>query len=218
MASLTAYIKMAQKHFGLDDDTYRAKLENITGKTSTRDMSDAERQTVLTVFHNEGFEYTSKPSSKAAQSPRAGGRYRPKLQALWIAGWNLGVIRDRTDAALEAFVTGQVNVDALRFVHKPGDAKSAIEALKKWIARDGGVNWSTDTLTPDYAKATGFMIAWAQWIKLGGTVHADSVRCFWQEVKTISGEEGRELSKKGWQRVMNKLGERVRAAGKKAKP
>lgn len=217
MASSTAVIKIAQKHFGLDDDTYRDKLFVITGKKSTRDMSETERQMVITVFRNEGFEGASKTHSSDNKSPRSGGRYRAKLQALWIAGWNLGIIRDRTDAALEAFVAGQAKVDAMRFVHKPGDAKAAIEALKKWIGRDGGVNWSTDKLTPDYAKAVGFQIAWAQWIKLGGTVHADSVQNFWKDVHVISGVPGRDLSTKAWQRVMNKLGERVRAAKKVVK-
>ncbi len=217
MASSTAVIKIAQKQAGLDDDTYRDKLFVITGKTSTRDMTEAERQLVITVFRNEGFEGSSKTPSSDNQSPRTGGRYRAKLQALWIAGHNLGVIRDRTDAALEAFVMGQTKVDALRFVHKPGDAKAAIEALKKWIARDGGVNWNTDKLTPDYAKVWGFQIAWAQWIKLGGTVHADSVQNFWKDVNVLSGVPGRELSTKAWQRVMNKFGERVRKLGKKAK-
>ncbi len=53
MTSSIAAIHVAKKQLGLDDDTYRAKLTNITGKASVKDMTEAERQKVLTVFRNE---------------------------------------------------------------------------------------------------------------------------------------------------------------------
>lgn len=65
--NLTAAIHVAKKQLGLDDDTYRAKLEIITGKSSTKGMTDDERQAVLTVFRNEGFQ-------PAPNAPRPNGR------------------------------------------------------------------------------------------------------------------------------------------------
>ncbi len=154
MTSSTAAIHVAKKRLGLDDDTYRAKLEKITGKSSTKAMTEAERQAVLTVLRNEGFEPASKPAQKGLQ-----GKFAKKLQALWIAGYNLGVIRDRTDAALLAFVKRQTGLDHSRFLHHADDARAAIEALKGWLKREAGVMYGNsngyDWLTSDGAK-----IAW----------------------------------------------------------
>ncbi len=87
MTSSTAAIHVAKRDLGLDEDTYRAKLTHITGKSSLKDMTEGERQKVLTVFRAEGF----KPKSERRPDGRLklSGKYAPKLQALWIAGWNL---------------------------------------------------------------------------------------------------------------------------------
>ena len=43
---------VGQKQLGLDEDTYRLKLFNITGKSSAKDMTEQQRQKVLTVLRN----------------------------------------------------------------------------------------------------------------------------------------------------------------------
>ena len=35
-----------------------------------------------------------------------------KVRALWISGWHLGVVRDRTDAGLAAWLRRQTGLDA----------------------------------------------------------------------------------------------------------
>ncbi len=65
-------------------------------------MTEAERAQVLAIFRNEGFKPINRQPSKALS-----GKYAKKLQALWIAGYNLGVFRDRRDSALLAFVKRQ---------------------------------------------------------------------------------------------------------------
>lgn len=49
-------IKAAQKALGLDDATYRALLERVTGKVSSTQMSPAERNAVLAEFARLGFK------------------------------------------------------------------------------------------------------------------------------------------------------------------
>lgn len=49
-------IHVAKKQLGMDDDTYRALLQRVTGKTSSADMSGAERQAVIAEMLNLGFE------------------------------------------------------------------------------------------------------------------------------------------------------------------
>jgi phage gp16-like protein len=49
-------IKAAQKGLGLDDATYRALLERVTGKSSSTQMTPAERNQVLAEFARLGFK------------------------------------------------------------------------------------------------------------------------------------------------------------------
>ncbi len=140
MTSSIAAIHVAKKQLGLDDDTYRAKLTNITGKASVKDMTEAERQKVLTVFRNEALRRA--PTARRTDGrQKLTGKFAKKLQALWIAGYNLGVVENRDDAALLAFVKRQTGLDHTRFLHHAEDARAAIEALKAWLHREAGVSY-----------------------------------------------------------------------------
>ncbi|RVN34516.1 gp16 family protein [Sinorhizobium meliloti] len=212
MRSLAA-IHVAKKQLGLDDDTYRSKLTNITGKASAKDMTEDERQKVLTVFRDEGFavaENGRRPDGR----PKLTGRFAAKLQALWIAAHNLGIVENRDDAALIAFVKRQTGIDHVRFLKFPDDARKAVEALKAWIARVGGVDWSDGKLRPHYTRTDGYKIAWAQWRKLNP--HATSTSAFLAAVKELTGIPVDQCSKDDWITVMNAFGRRVRATKRKA--
>lgn len=206
--NLTAAIHVAKKQLGLDDDTYRAKLENITGKSSTKGMTDDERQAVLTVFRSEGFQ-------RAPSAPRPNGRakltgrYAGKLQALWIACFNLGIVENRDDAALIAFVKRQTGIDHVRFIKFGDDAQKAIEALKAWMAREGGVVWSNVEAFSDYDRADGYKIAWAQWRKLYRPSTSSSA--FLAAVKELTGVPVDRCTPNEWISVMNELGRRIRS-------
>ncbi|MCD2176468.1 gp16 family protein [Rhizobium sp. C1] len=209
MKSTIAAIHVAKKQLGLDEDTYRAKLEVITGKTSVKNMTEAEREKVLNVFRSEGF----KPKADRRPNGRLklSGRFAGKLQALWIAGWNLGIFDHRDDAALEAFVKRQTGLDAVRFCRDAVDARKAIEALKAILAREGGVDWTVNNLAQDFTQTDGHRVARAQWRKLGGAP-AD----FWPVVTDLIDFDvlHRDFSSQQWIEVMNALGKRIRAAKK----
>lgn len=208
---LIAAIHVAKKEQGLDDDTYRAKLVAVTGKSSTKGMSVEELHQVLDDFKRTGSG-DRRPDGRAKLS----GRYAGKLQALWIAGYNLGIVENRDDAALIAFVKRQTGLDAVRFLKLPADARKAVEALKAWIAREAVVDWSDTDIMPDYARAEGFKIAWAQWRKLGGNTNANSVAAFHAEVRAATNASIDRCDNGGWIKVMNALGRRIRAAKQKA--
>ncbi|MGV8939071.1 MAG: gp16 family protein [Allorhizobium sp.] len=216
MTTSYAAIHVAKKQLGLDDDTYRAKLTNITGKSSTVDMTEAERQAVLTVFRNEGF----KPSS-AARRPdgrqKLTGKFAKKLQALWIAGFNLGVVENRDDSALLAFVKRQTGIDHTRFLTFADDGRAAIEALKAWLRREAGVSFG-NTNGQEWLASDGAKIAWAQWKLLTPGVSLIVRKGFDAEVARLLKSERKflaDVTAGQWQTVMNALGERVRAARKK---
>ncbi|KQR75765.1 gp16 family protein [Rhizobium sp. Leaf341] len=208
MSSLAA-IKIAQKQLGLDDDIYRAKLQLITGKSSAKDMSEEERQAVIAEFRRLGF----KPiECRQNGKQKLSGRYAGKLQALWIAGFNLGVVRDRDDAALIAFVKAQTGIDHVRWLQNAEDARKVIEALKKWLSREARVDWSEHSRLQLWQRAEGYRIALAQWILLVGEAEAKIPRAFWDAVKGILGQQvsGRALTQDEWITVMNAFGRRIR--------
>lgn len=202
MRSLAA-IHVAKKQLGLDDDTYRAMLTRLTGKQSAKDMNETERFTVIEALRQQGFKKVSKPSQKRLES-----KFAPKLQALWIAAWNLGLVKNRTDKALISFIKRQTGIDHVRFLRYPDDAAKVIEALKAWLARDGGVDWIGAATLADYQQSNGYKIAKAQANKLNL-----SCQTIWPAVFEIIGEIAPErITDKQWQTVMNALGERLRKA------
>lgn len=203
-----AKLHIAKKQLGLDDDTWRDLLERETGKRSSKEMSDGERGRVLDVLKQQGFKPAPKGSRKGLE-----GKYAPKLQALWIAGYNLGLIRNKDDAALLAFVKRQTGIDHTRFLRYAEDGARAIEALKGWLSRDGGVNWSNDRFLPDWTQANGYRIARAQHAILAkrGAITGLQARHleYWLDMNGLDCPA--VMTDEGWIVAMNKLGALIRA-------
>ena len=196
------------RQLGIAEDDARDLYERQTGARSLRAMTPRQHDAVLGELRRLGF----KPASKGARK-RLEGKYAGKLQALWIAGWNLGLVRNRDDAALEAFVKRQTGVDAVRFCHDAADARAAIEALKGWLARDGGVDWTRDSaMVETYRQDDAYRIASAQWLMLTGEPKIASA--FWSAVAVIISRTPDPYSppdREEWIAVMNDFGKRVRA-------
>lgn len=206
--STLAAIHVAKKQLGLDDDTYRATLLQIVGKDSAKAMTEAERQRVVEELRRRGFTKASNGPRKRLQ-----GRFAAKLQALWIAGWNLGVVADRDDAALIAFVKRQTSIDHVRFVRDPEDADKAIEALKAWLAREAGVDWSQSRFLPDWTQTPGYRIATAQWRIITGSASplvAESSLTRWIVDNGFCDFVGAGPTDRQWIDIMNALGLLVR--------
>lgn len=216
--SALAKIHIAKKQLGLDDDTYRAVLLRVVGKESSRDMSAAEHGRLLAEFERLGFNPASKAPRKGGKVPAKSlaGPYAKKLQALWIAGWNLGLIFDRQDSALLAFVSRQTGIERTDWLRDAASAQKAIEALKSWLARDGGVNWSVERLTPEHKQRHGYQIAAAQWLRL---FPSGDMGAFWVEVSAILKRSivTTKPTDAEWITVMNTLGRRLRDTLEKRK-
>ncbi|WP_273722050.1 gp16 family protein [Bartonella sp. ML71XJBT] len=195
-----AAIHMGRRALGLDDETYRALLYRLTGKQSAKDLNFLEKRLVVAEMKACGFE----PNVK-----RLEGKYAKKLQALWIAGWNLGIIRDRSDKALLAFVKRQTGIDHIRFLRDSDDACRAIEALKGWLQREGGVDWKGKKIQDSWQKMPGYLILCAQWKRLNPDVVFD-VEAFHQSVMALSGKALGEMSGGDFMHVMNVWGRVIR--------
>lgn len=135
-----ASIHVAKKQLGLDDDTYRDLLERVTGQRSAKGLSDAQQENVLEAMRQAGFKPARKPVSTAGEQPFK-GRFAGILQAYWISAYQLGLVRDRSDAALISFVRRQTGIDHMRWLRDAAEAARVIEALKGWMARGAGVEW-----------------------------------------------------------------------------
>lgn len=203
--SALARIRIAKKELGLDDVTYRALLERMTGKLSSKDMNDDERRQVL------------QEMDRLSGATTASGRYAPVLRALWLAGYNLGVIDTRTDKAMMAFVRRQTGLDHTRFLHHSEDAAAAIEGLKAWIRRQSGQDhlFTRRKGRPALLNNPRFQVVQAQWALLAGlnTLPDPSLTNYISKV--TGSEEFGTFSKPDWFAVMNGLGKILRQAKSK---
>lgn len=200
-----AAIHVAKKQLGLDEDTYRAVLKRVTGKDSLKLMSGSEQMKVVEHFRQQGFKPASSAGRKALAGPLA-----KKLQALWIGAWNLGLVKNRDDAALLAFVKRQTGIDHTRFLTHAADAAKAVEALKAWMARDGGVDWAVTPAMSDALKLSGFKIAQAQLAKILGRP-AKGLEFYSAVINHIPKAPEYMVAEADWVPVMNAFGKEVRA-------
>ena len=131
---------------GIDDETRHAIQLRATGKESLKDMTPREMAEVLQALggHRRRSGRRAGPRRDNAEEQRRevlpAGPHRSKLRALWICAYELGVVRDRTDEALAAWICRQTGLDAAIWA-PPAQTAQCIEALKDWMARDGGVDW-----------------------------------------------------------------------------
>lgn len=206
-----------------DEDAQRDIYTRVTGQSRLSRMNAQQQNAVVDELRRLG--YKPKPSAPSLPGFRQDGRdgkhklsgkYLPKMRALWIACYNLGVIDDRRDSALEAFAMGRQlpNISDMRFVHKASDGASVIEALKGILAR-AGVAWADRLPCEPYEKSPGYKIARAQWAAL----HPTEPNAFWQAVTHIVTESisYRNLSDAEWITVMNHFGPQVRRLKKAQK-
>lgn len=133
--SMISTIHVLKAKAAFDDDTYRDFLERRTGKRSAKELSVPEASRVIEALREV-----------AGQGPKGAvagldGPIGGKLRALWIAGYDLGIVRDRTDRAMLSFLERQTSVSHVRFLKDSRAGTSAIEGLKSWLERAAGVDW-----------------------------------------------------------------------------
>lgn len=135
-----AKLHVAKRELGLDDETFRDVMGRVTGKRSMRDMSVDELTACVAEFRAHGF--TPKRKAGRGRKPSYGeSRYLPKIRALWLSAYELGIVRDKADEAMQAFIKRQTGLDSTRWLNHAEDADKVIEALKAWMAREANVDF-----------------------------------------------------------------------------
>ncbi len=141
MANHIAAIHVLKSRLQLSDDDYRALLLSLTQKTSTKDMTDKERQAVRDHLQNLGERMgvvkpgrRRAPARTFAQAKAEASPRERKVWALWHQLHRDGLVHDTSPAALNAWVQRTVHVSALAFANA-AQLDTLIEALKAWQQR-----------------------------------------------------------------------------------
>ncbi len=166
---------------GIDSDLRHEIQLGATGKASLTEMTMDDMRKVLDAVNGRRRRRNTdtgreRPPRRAGGEPNRlkgptgslpDGPHTSKLRALWISAWWLGVVEDRSDEALGAWIRRQTGLDAARWA-TPVHSSACIEALKGWMARDGGVDWSPYTGAGKPHHAPGARIMEALWRRLHG--------------------------------------------------
>lgn len=139
-----AAIHVLKSKLRLSDDDYRALLVNLTGKASSKDLSEHQRRAVRN--HMQQLAERMGAVQPTQQRPHAQAKFEQvkaaasprerKVWALWHQLGRDGVVHNTSQAALYAWVERTAQVSALRFATN-AQLDTLIEALKAWKERGG---------------------------------------------------------------------------------
>lgn len=208
-----AAIHATAKRIGLSEGERRDLIAATAGgKRSTTELTAGEAALVinrLKSIQGGGSRPAFQPA--AAGAMRLEGEYAGICRALWLAGYNLGVVRNRTDRALIEFARSQTGIAHLDWVHGGADAAKIIEALKSWISREaGGVEWDADK-----AALQARRISLARWRKMA-VIHAQLRRLAERgDHDAPTRAEIWSTDDAGLDRMSSELGARLRGATKR---
>ncbi|GAA5784661.1 gp16 family protein [Chitiniphilus shinanonensis] len=117
---------------GLDDDTYRQMLENLTGKRSAAELTEAQLERVVAALKKRGFIVRPKVGK---QVPLADDDMSRMIRGLWLELHELGFVANAAETALLRYCQRQTGVSALQWLNGK-QAETMIESLKKWRDRE----------------------------------------------------------------------------------
>ncbi|EBW7037438.1 DUF1018 domain-containing protein [Salmonella enterica subsp. enterica serovar Bonariensis] len=137
---LISTIHVARRELRLDEDTYKDALRAVTGKTSCRDMTQAELSNVLAAFKKRGFKVRSKPQNRALKPATV----TAKIRAIWRLMHVQGFLGSDSEAALNAWVRKQTasanggeGVANYQWLERElALASDVLERLKRWHRRE----------------------------------------------------------------------------------
>ncbi|WP_319414397.1 regulatory protein GemA [uncultured Cohaesibacter sp.] len=197
-------IHVGLKQLGIMEDDARDIYEQVTGQRSLRAMKPNQHEAVLGELRRLGF-------AKKKDKTELAGDYAPKLRALWLSAWNLGIVRDRRDSALLSFLKRQTGIEHTRFLYYQDDARKVIEALKGWMASKAGVDWSINRLMPSWMNDPRFQVVRAQVLILQDKGVLDPSSTPKQLISLLIGHDDLDdVTSKEWVSFQKKLGTKIR--------
>jgi phage gp16-like protein len=125
-------IHLALNQLGLTDEVYRDILQLNFKVDSSKDLNQFQAERLLGIFKAKGWKASA--SKKKPTSPQYVDGQARKIVAMWIALADAGVIRNRSDRSLQAYVKRQTGVDNLKWCDG-AQLRMVIEGLKRWASR-----------------------------------------------------------------------------------
>lgn len=209
-------VHIAKKDLAMAEDDYRQGLLDTTGKMSSADCTEAELEKLLAWFQSKGF----RPIPKRGAAPAAQHPMAKKARALWISLYQLGVVQNPSEQALEAFAKRQLGCDRLVWARQSNGGK-LIEALKAMAERAGWRQRGMDgkQLAPDVLASSLCQVILARLRELGvaGDVWSLEQAAFRLcGIELESAFEGGPWRAEPWHRLAAALGAKLREAAPNA--
>lgn len=192
---MLAKVHLGAKELGLDDDTRRDLIARVTGGLrSAKDCSPAQLDAILAEYRRLGWK-PSTGKAGPARSPRQAAQspFAAKARALWISLHQLGVVRDPSERALEAFAARQLKVDRLQWADE-GMGYRLIEALKAMAERAGWEQHLEGIKPARQVWTLKARLVNAQRVKLGLGYLVGVNRCTEAELDAMVREQGQTIN------------------------
>ena len=130
MGKILGMIHLAKKQLGMDDVTYREFLGCVIGKTSLKGTSERQQWRVMEEMKKRGFiPQKIHKGETLASYPQA-----RKIRSLWLTLADKGIVRDRSEQALNNYVR-RITGDDLAHIFMEKQLQLVIESLKGWLDR-----------------------------------------------------------------------------------
>lgn len=113
-------VQTGRRKLGLSDEEYRALLEGVSGKTSTKELHALQLKEVLRRMRKAGFNRATDPQLR-------------KIKSLWFRMHDEGVVRSKSEQSIAAYIRRITRKDVRNCSVK--DLQRVIETLKQWIDR-----------------------------------------------------------------------------------
>ena len=119
-SGLIKTIQTGRRKLGLSDEDYRALLEGVSGKTSTKELNAYQLKEVLRRMREAGFHTATAPQLR-------------KIRSLWFSMYDEGIVKSKTEQSISAYIRRitKKNVNACGVK----DLQRVIETLKQRIDR-----------------------------------------------------------------------------------
>lgn len=133
-------LQLGKSQLRMDDEFYygiwlpeqKATIDPETGRYSAKTMTLEQLRQAVEHMVRLGFKIKSsndKSSRKLAGDPQS-----TKIRALWLEMHNQGIVRNSSEASLNAYVKRLTGIEALQWLTTE-QASGVIEALKRWQKR-----------------------------------------------------------------------------------
>ena len=137
---LNRAVRAACNERGVDEDDRKALVLRVTGKASLGDCAPDEVRAVLEwVKGGRGQAHKRYRANNLSDHPTVAARQK-KILALWLVLYDLAIMEDNSDAALNAFIRRHSRVDTLRWLNVR-QADRMIDRLKAMIGDRVTLSW-----------------------------------------------------------------------------